>query len=90
MFACLPADLTIDAIVRELIMLKSRGAAARLSRLARAGCGGGRRNHRAVGRLLLAEPSIREIDLNPVVAYPRGEGAVALDALMLVDASAVS
>ena len=37
---------------------------------------------RAVGRLLLDEPSVREIDLNPVVVYPRGEGAVALDALI--------
>jgi hypothetical protein len=32
--------------------------------------------------LLLNEPSVREIDLNPVVVYPRGEGAVALDALI--------
>ena len=38
---------------------------------------------RAVGFLLLNEPSVREIDLNPVVVYPRGEGAVALDALMV-------
>ena len=38
---------------------------------------------RAVGFLLLDEPSVREIDLNPVVIYPRGEGAVALDALIV-------
>jgi acetate---CoA ligase (ADP-forming) len=38
----------------------------------------------AIGRLLLDEPSIREIDLNPVVIYPAGEGAVALDALIVV------
>jgi acetate---CoA ligase (ADP-forming) len=37
---------------------------------------------RAIGLLLLGEPSVREIDLNPVVVYPRGEGAVALDALI--------
>lgn len=36
-----------------------------------------------LGRILLAEPSIREIDLNPVIVYPRGQGAIALDALML-------
>ena len=29
------------------------------------------------------ELSIREIDLNPVVIYPVGEGAVALDALIV-------
>jgi acyl-CoA synthetase (NDP forming) len=36
-----------------------------------------------LGELLLAEPSIAEVDLNPVVAYPVGEGTIALDALML-------
>jgi acyl-CoA synthetase (NDP forming) len=36
-----------------------------------------------VGAVLLAEPCIREIDLNPVVVYPAGRGAVALDALIL-------
>ena len=40
-----------------------------------------------VGRLLAEEPEILEIDLNPVVVYPRGEGALALDALMLIDHS---
>lgn len=39
----------------------------------------------AVGRLLVAAPQIREIDLNPVVVYPQGEGAVALDALIYAD-----
>lgn len=80
----LPADLTIDGIVHELNMLKSaallrgfRGSpaldvAAVAALIAR------------VGRLLLAEPTILEIDLNPVIVYRQGEGAVALDALMLV------
>ena len=36
-----------------------------------------------LGRILIAEPAIREIDLNPVVLYPSGQGAVALDALIL-------
>ena len=36
-----------------------------------------------VGCILSGEPSIREIDLNPVIAYPAAEGVLALDALML-------
>ena len=40
-----------------------------------------------VGRILASEPSIREIDLNPVIAYPTGQGVLALDALMLVQRS---
>lgn len=38
-----------------------------------------------VGQLLRAEPRITELDLNPVVVYPKGQGVVALDALMLLD-----
>ncbi len=37
-----------------------------------------------VGRALCEEPSIREIDLNPVIAYPAGQGVMALDALMVI------
>jgi acyl-CoA synthetase (NDP forming) len=39
---------------------------------------------RRLGELVAATPAIREIDLNPVVVYPEGEGAVALDALIYV------
>ncbi|ABD25121.1 CoA-binding protein [Novosphingobium aromaticivorans DSM 12444] len=81
----LTADLTQQAVEAELLKLKS---AALLS---------GYRGSPAldvpalaalivkVGQILRAEPSIREIDLNPVILHPKGEGVVALDALMLVD-----
>lgn len=36
-----------------------------------------------VGELLCGESAIREIDLNPVIVYPTGQGIVALDALIL-------
>jgi len=38
-----------------------------------------------VGRIMAGNSSIREIDLNPVIVYPEGEGVIALDALMLVE-----
>jgi len=37
-----------------------------------------------MGRIMVGNPQIREIDLNPVIIHPKGEGVVALDALMLV------
>jgi acyl-CoA synthetase (NDP forming) len=36
----------------------------------------------ALGKVVAATPAIREIDLNPVMVYPRGHGAIALDALI--------
>ncbi|WP_157083170.1 acetate--CoA ligase family protein [Novosphingobium lentum] len=79
-----PADLPHDAIVAGLMRLKSaallsgyRGSpaldVAALARLIG-----------TVGQILRAEPRIAEIDLNPVILHPAGQGVVALDALMLV------
>jgi len=36
----------------------------------------------ALGEVVAATPAIREIDLNPVLVYPEGQGALALDALI--------
>jgi len=81
----LPHDLPHDAIVAELRALKQgalldgyRGSPALdVDAVARLIAG--------LGRVLAGTPSIREIDLNPVVVYPKGEGVVALDALILAD-----
>ena len=77
-------DLSDGAIVGEIVSLKSaallagyRGAPA-LDVTALAGL------IRTIAAILVAEPSLREIDLNPIIVHPEGEGAIALDALMLV------
>ena len=36
------------------------------------------------GQIVSSEPAIREIDLNPVIAYPAGRGVLALDSLRVV------
>lgn len=81
----LAADMTADAVIAELMRLKSaailsgyRGAPAldvpALAQLIV-----------TLGQILRGEPSIREVDLNPVILHPMGQGVVALDALMLVE-----
>jgi acyl-CoA synthetase (NDP forming) len=81
----LPCDLTHAGIVAELHRLKGaprfdgwRGGPP-LDVAAVAGV------VRTLSRLLRGEPRLAEVDLNPVLAYPAGEGALALDALMLVE-----
>ena len=79
----LAADLSAEEITQELYKLKSgellhgfRGAppldveaAAHIVA--------------QIGALLRAEPRVQEIDLNPVILYPQGAGAIALDALII-------
>jgi len=80
----LPPDLPHDAILSELRKLRMaplldgfRGAPpADLDAVATIV---GR-----LGRIVAATPEIREVDLNPVIVYPRGKGALALDALIHV------
>jgi acyl-CoA synthetase (NDP forming) len=36
-----------------------------------------------LGEFVTANPSVREVDINPVIVYPKGQGAVALDALIV-------
>jgi len=78
----LTPDLSEEAIVAELLKLKSaplltgyRGSKP-LDIKALAAL------IRKVAAVLLAEPAIAEMDLNPVILHPEGEGVVALDALV--------
>ncbi|MFT4192976.1 MAG: acetate--CoA ligase family protein [Comamonas sp.] len=81
----LDADLTAEDVLRELDQLQ----AAALLR----GYRGAPPLDRAavadlvvrLGQVLRGTPAIREIDLNPVIVYPEGQGVVALDALMRID-----
>lgn len=81
----LPPDLAPDEIERELHQLRCaailrgfRGSptldTAAVARIAA-----------VLGAWMLAEPRIREIDINPLVLYPNGQGAIALDALISID-----
>jgi acetate---CoA ligase (ADP-forming) len=79
----LPPDLDAAAVAQELGQLK--GAA-----LLKAFRGAPARDVGAVAEMAVklaafmrAHPEVAEVDLNPVMVYAQGEGAVALDALIV-------
>ena len=39
----------------------------------------------AIGRLMQAVPELTEIDVNPLMVHAKGQGATALDALIVTD-----
>jgi acyl-CoA synthetase (NDP forming) len=77
-------ELSIEAIIDELYELKGaailrgfRGSPALdVQAAAQIVC--------RLGALMRATPAIKEVDINPVAVYPQGEGAVALDALIVM------
>jgi acetate---CoA ligase (ADP-forming) len=79
----LPADLSEAAIVDELHKLKAakllgpfRGApAVDVEAVAKVAA--------TIGRLMRTVPEIEEIDVNPLIALPKGQGVIALDALIV-------
>lgn len=84
----LPTDLSVDEIEKELWKLKA-------SALFEGFRGARPPDLRAVaqvvatiGRLMASCPTIREIDLNPLVAFEQGRGVIALDALIAVEGAA--
>lgn len=80
----LTPDLSEDAIVAELMRLKSAALLAGYRGSPPLDVRALAALIRRVAAILLAEPRIAEIDLNPVILHPEGEGVVALDALMLL------
>jgi acyl-CoA synthetase (NDP forming) len=78
----LPPDLPVDEVIAELHQLKCsailrgfRGSPALdVKAAAEIVC--------RLGSLMSSNPEIRELDINPVVLYPEGRGALALDALI--------
>lgn len=78
----LPADLPESVLVDEILTLRA-------ARMLQGHRGSAPADVRAAGRvaaligdLVLATPEITEIDVNPLIVFPDGQGAIALDALV--------
>ncbi len=90
----IPADLPEDAIVAELGRLKAAAVLRGLRGAAPVDLRAIARVVRLLGRQMLANPQIAEIDINPLIAYPQDHPSfaatpvLALDALVVVQTSA--
>lgn len=78
-------DLDEAAVVAELLRLNSAALLAGYRGSPALDVAALARLIVTVGRIMQGEPSIREMDLNPVILHPEGQGVVALDALMLIE-----
>lgn len=81
----LPSTLPVDEIVNELHKLRSAALLRGFRGSPPVDVTAAAQILSALGDLIQSHPDIREIDINPVVVYSAGEGAIALDALIAVE-----
>jgi len=79
----MPPDLSHEQIVAELEQLKGARLLYGLRGAPSVDIGAIADVVSKIGALMRARPEIREIDINPLIAYPRG--VLALDALIVAD-----
>jgi acetate---CoA ligase (ADP-forming) len=80
----LPADLEPAAIAGELRKLKAAALLTGFRGAPALDLGAVADIASRLGRYATAHPEIAEIDVNPLVVYPKQEGAIAVDALIVV------
>jgi len=79
-----PPDLDVDGITAEILSLKCASLLQGFRTNSAADVRAVAQILRRLGDLALSHPEIQEADINPIVVYPEGQGATALDALLLV------
>lgn len=78
----MPADLTKEAIIREILGLRMAALLTGFRGAPKMDVEAVAEVAQALSRLVASNPDIREIELNSVIVYPEGQGALALDALI--------
>jgi acyl-CoA synthetase (NDP forming) len=79
----LPADASLDEIVAAFAGLRAARLLQGFRGMAPADVEAAAQAARLVGRLMLQEPRLIEIDVNPLMVHAKGQGATALDALVV-------
>ena len=85
--ACLLAPgLPEGLILQELDKLKSSKLLHGSRGMAAVDCAALAHTVSVIGQLMLARPELDEVDINPLVVYPKSDGVVAIDALLVAAA----
>jgi acyl-CoA synthetase (NDP forming) len=79
----LPVGLGVDEIAAEIKQLRGAKLLAGYRGAPPADIAALADTVALLGQIMLAEPRLREIDINPLSVFPAGEGVVALDALIV-------
>jgi len=79
----MPCDASVEDIIARLGTLKAAGVLGGLRGKPATDVLAIARMAATLGQEMLANPGIREVDLNPVMAYPLGRPPLALDALCI-------
>jgi len=79
----MPADLAQDDIAAEIRRLRSAKLLDGFRDMPPVDVEALARAAMAIGRLMLTQPDIVEIDVNPLFAHPKGQGVTAADALVV-------
>jgi len=79
----MPADLSREAIVAEILQLKSAALLRGTRGLPEADVDAMSAVMVRIGALMRKYPAIAEIDINPLIVYAKGHGVLALDVLMV-------
>lgn len=76
-------ELSAEGIEQELLKLKTAALLTGFRGAPALDVPAAARIVARLGAMMLANDAIREVDINPVVVFPAGEGAIALDALIV-------
>ena len=79
-----PPNLDVDRIIEEICSLKCASLLRGFHANSTADIRAVAQILRRLGDLAISHPEIQEADINPIVVYPEGQGATALDALLIV------
>jgi acetate---CoA ligase (ADP-forming) len=79
----MPPDLTKDSIADEIGKLRGAALLFGTRGAPPADIGALAQTVARIGALMLGDEAIEEIDINPLMVYPRGQGVLALDALIV-------